>query len=105
MPELRQDPTTKEWTIIAIERAKRPADFKSQKDEETEAAKKNCPFCPGRENQSPASHESYLEYYHWFIQVIPRVTGIAGFELGSGIYINTVIPEEGARFLREVKWL
>jgi len=50
---------------------------------------------------SAPSHEKDGEYYHWHIQIIPRVSAVAGFELGSGIYINTVIPEMAAKFLRE----
>ncbi|OGB89851.1 galactose-1-phosphate uridylyltransferase [candidate division WOR-1 bacterium RIFCSPHIGHO2_01_FULL_53_15] len=50
---------------------------------------------------SSPSHERSLEYYHWYIMILPRVTAVAGFELGSGIYINTVIPESAAKFLRE----
>ncbi|MBI5078928.1 galactose-1-phosphate uridylyltransferase [Candidatus Saganbacteria bacterium] len=46
-------------------------------------------------------HEKAIDYYHWHIQIIPRVSSMAGFELGSGIYINTVIPEAAAKFLRE----
>jgi UDPglucose--hexose-1-phosphate uridylyltransferase len=42
-------------------------------------------------------------YLHWYVSVIPRVTTAAGFELGSGIYINGSVPEESAKFLREVK--
>lgn len=49
-------------------------------------------------NSSPC-HELDVEYYHWHIQIIPRVSSVAGFELGSGIYINTVIPESAAKFL------
>jgi UDPglucose--hexose-1-phosphate uridylyltransferase len=41
-------------------------------------------------------------YYHWYISVIPRVTKTAGFELGSGMFINTSLPEENAEFLRGV---
>ncbi|NUN47236.1 MAG: galactose-1-phosphate uridylyltransferase [Candidatus Brocadiae bacterium] len=41
-------------------------------------------------------------WYHWHIEIIPRVTKVAGFEWGSGFYINTVPPEEAARYLREV---
>jgi len=52
---------------------------------------------------SSPCHERNLEYYHWHIQILPRVTAVAGFELGSGIYINTVIPETAAKFLRETK--
>jgi UDPglucose--hexose-1-phosphate uridylyltransferase len=52
---------------------------------------------------SAPCHEEDLEYFHWHIQIIPRVASVAGFEMGSGIYINTVIPEESAKFLREIK--
>jgi UDPglucose--hexose-1-phosphate uridylyltransferase len=51
--------------------------------------------------RSSPSHEKDVEYYHWHIQIIPRVTSVAGFELGSGIFINSVIPEAAAKFLRD----
>jgi UDPglucose--hexose-1-phosphate uridylyltransferase len=35
--------------------------------------------------------------------VIPRLTRVAGFELGSGMFINTVLPEAAAEFLRNVR--
>jgi len=44
-----------------------------------------------------------VKYYHWYMSVIPRVTRMAGFELGSGMFINTALPEESARFLRGVE--
>ena len=44
-----------------------------------------------------------VRYFHWYMSVIPRLTRTAGFELGSGMFINTVIPEEAAEFLRNVK--
>jgi UDPglucose--hexose-1-phosphate uridylyltransferase len=47
-------------------------------------------------------HERRPAYLHWYVSVIPRVTRTAGFELGSGMFINTTLPEERARFLREV---
>jgi UDPglucose--hexose-1-phosphate uridylyltransferase len=40
------------------------------------------------------------KYFHWYIGLIPRVTKTAGFELGSGMFINTALPEESAAFLR-----
>jgi UDPglucose--hexose-1-phosphate uridylyltransferase len=46
---------------------------------------------------------SELPHYHWHIEVIPRLTKVAGFEWGSGFYINPVRPESAASFLREVK--
>jgi len=51
--------------------------------------------------RSSPSHEKDVEYYHWHIQILPRVSAVAGFELGSGIYINSVIPENAAKFLCE----
>lgn len=51
---------------------------------------------------SAPCHERDLEYYHWHIQIIPRVAAVAGFELGSGIYINTVQPEIAAGYLRAI---
>jgi UDPglucose--hexose-1-phosphate uridylyltransferase len=43
------------------------------------------------------------KYFHWYLSVIPRLTRVAGFELGSGMFINTVLPEAAAEFLRNVK--
>lgn len=47
--------------------------------------------------------EEATHAYHWHIEVIPRLTQVAGFEWGSGFYINTVVPETAARYLREVQ--
>jgi UDPglucose--hexose-1-phosphate uridylyltransferase len=41
-------------------------------------------------------------HLHWYVTVIPRVTQTAGFEMGTGMFINTALPEESARFLRNV---
>jgi UDPglucose--hexose-1-phosphate uridylyltransferase len=38
--------------------------------------------------------------YCWHVEIVPRFHSIAGFEIGLGAYINTVYPEEAARFLR-----
>ena len=47
-------------------------------------------------------HEDPADYYHWHLQILPRLSEVAGFELGSSIYLNTMSPEESARYLREV---
>jgi UDPglucose--hexose-1-phosphate uridylyltransferase len=41
--------------------------------------------------------------YHWHVEVMPALTAVAGFEWGSGFYINPVPPEEAAEFLRNVE--
>jgi UDPglucose--hexose-1-phosphate uridylyltransferase len=43
------------------------------------------------------------DYYHWHIEIMPKLTNIAGFEWGSGFYINPTPPEEAAAFLRDLK--
>ena len=43
-----------------------------------------------------------VEYdYHWHIELVPRLTQIAGFEWGTGFYINPTSPEDAASFLRD----
>ena len=44
---------------------------------------------------------SPLAHYHWHLEIIPKLTKVAGFEWGTGFYINPTPPEESARFLRE----
>jgi len=44
-----------------------------------------------------------LAYFHWYLSIVPRLTKTAGFELGSGMFINVSLPEENARFLRDYK--
>jgi UDPglucose--hexose-1-phosphate uridylyltransferase len=46
-------------------------------------------------------HEKTNEFYHWHIEVIPKLTQVAGFEWGTGFYINPVTPEDSAKSLRE----
>jgi UDPglucose--hexose-1-phosphate uridylyltransferase len=42
------------------------------------------------------------EHYHWHMEIIPKLTRVAGFEWGTGFYINPTPPEDAAEFLREV---
>jgi UDPglucose--hexose-1-phosphate uridylyltransferase len=47
--------------------------------------------------------EPELNYYHWHFEIVPKLTLIAGFEWGSGFYINPTPPEDAAQYLREIK--
>jgi UDPglucose--hexose-1-phosphate uridylyltransferase len=51
---------------------------------------------------SPFS-EDVSQLYHWHIEILPKLTRVAGFEWGTGFYINPTPPEEAARVLRAVK--
>jgi UDPglucose--hexose-1-phosphate uridylyltransferase len=46
--------------------------------------------------------ESAGEFYHWHLEIMPKLTKVAGFEWGTGFYINPTAPEEAAEVLREV---
>jgi UDPglucose--hexose-1-phosphate uridylyltransferase len=48
-------------------------------------------------------HEPVSEFYHWHVELIPKMTRTAGFEWGTGFYINPTSPEEAAGVLRGVK--
>jgi UDPglucose--hexose-1-phosphate uridylyltransferase len=53
-------------------------------------------------NSTPLDRKSY-NYYHWYIEIMPRLSRIAGFEWGSGFYVQTTPPELAARLLKEAK--
>lgn len=76
MSELRQDPTTREWVIIAPERAKRPKKgLKKRRTEEVPAYDKSCPFCPGNEDQTPEETfrlPTSSENSSWEVRVVPN---------------------------------
>lgn len=47
------------------------------------------------------SGDDWAEFYHWHLKITPRIAGIAGFEIGTGGWINIVMPEDAAAKLRE----
>jgi UDPglucose--hexose-1-phosphate uridylyltransferase len=49
------------------------------------------------------SEQEYQHSYHWHLEICPRTSIPSGFELGSGLYVNTVNPEQAAQQLRDVK--
>ena len=51
---------------------------------------------------TPLNNDEQLDF-HWHMEIIPKLTKIAGFEWGSGFYINPTLPEDAARFLREIQ--
>ncbi len=48
-------------------------------------------------------HLSDVPFYHWYIQFLPRTKILGGFERGTRIQVNTVLPDESAKMLRECK--
>jgi len=97
MPELRRDPITGEWVIIASERAKRPSDFALHSPGREEQEGATCPFCPGNEGMTPPE---IMAFRHpgsqrnapgWWVRVVPNKFPALGIEgdlnkTGLGMY-------------------
>ena len=52
---------------------------------------------------SVARGDELKSYFLWHLRILPRLAIPAGFELGSGMSINTALPEDAAAFLRQTK--
>lgn len=44
-----------------------------------------------------------MPHFQWHLELIPTLTKVAGFEWGTGFYINPTPPEDAARHLREIE--
>ena len=51
-------------------------------------------------HSSPFSEQT-AEFYHWHVEIMPKLTKAAGFEWGTGFYVNPTSPEEAAKVLRD----
>jgi len=52
---------------------------------------------------SPINGDGDADYYHWHIEFMPKLTRVAGFEWGTGFYLDPTSPELAAKYLKEVK--
>src|SRR5450432_810898 len=83
MPELRKDPVTERWDIIATDRARRPSDF--SREQVAAASKRFCPLCPGNESKTPPEvyalrHGGGGNQPGWAVRVIPNKFPVLGIE-------------------------
>lgn len=53
--------------------------------------------------QSTPQDRGVTEAFHWYLSLVVRLGHTAGFELGSGMFINNVVPEDAAKFLNAIK--
>lgn len=98
MPELRKDPVIGRWVIIATERARRPTDFVPHSVSEEEIEEPPCPFCEGKEDQTPAPEIFAVRDPQtkpltpgWQVRVVPSISPVLKVEgkierRGKGIY-------------------
>jgi UDPglucose--hexose-1-phosphate uridylyltransferase len=70
---------------------------------------KNPPFnlilhtSPNLKYVSDEEKNTIIKSYHWHFEIISRMIRIAGFEWGTGLNINPVLPEKAARCLRKIR--
>jgi len=94
LPELRKDPITGRWVIIATDRAKRPMDFIRQPVPPAKAIV--CPFDYGNEQKTPPEVLAYRDSGSrdqpgWRVRVVPNKFPVLGIEgdlsrQGEGLY-------------------
>lgn len=73
MSVLRQDPTTKEWVILAPQRAARPHRAARRSRPAVPETDPGCPFCPGNEDRTPPEIMRVAEGETWRIRVVPNL--------------------------------
>lgn len=54
-------------------------------------------------HSAPINGDADLEYYHWHLEIMPRLTEVAGFEWGTGFYLSPTSPELAAGYLKAAK--
>jgi UDPglucose--hexose-1-phosphate uridylyltransferase len=111
MPQLRKDPITREWVVLATERAKRPSDFIAERVPIPQDESATCPFCPGNEKMTPPELLAYrspgsgANAPGWWVRVVPNKypalavegklnkKGYGMYDLMNGVGAHEVIIE------------
>lgn len=70
--ELRLDPLTGRWVVVAHDRLARPSSFLDRNTDFQKGSDRECPFCPGHEEDTPPALETYSEEGHWLLRVVPN---------------------------------
>lgn len=95
MSVIRQDPVTKDWTIFASDRSRRPNDFKGKKEKkEIKEYESNCPFCRGNEHMTPKEILTIKNGDDWLVRVVPNKFPILKPEEITGANIRRHITEQ-----------
>ena len=73
MSTLRQDPTTRQWAILATRREERPHEPVVIPRPELPRHDPTCPFCPGNEHETPPEILRQPDGPHWQVRVVPNM--------------------------------
>jgi UDPglucose--hexose-1-phosphate uridylyltransferase len=101
--QLRLDPLTGRWVVIAGERALRPSAFLTRRLPVEADPQLPCPFCPGNEDVGPAALESYGPSGSWQVRVVPnRYPAFGGSEPMVVEHLGPVFTQAPASGIHEV---
>ena len=102
MSQLRLDPLTGRWVVIAAERAARPDAF-TRPVLEVQADPSRCPFCPGNEEAVPPALETYGPSGSWLVRVVPNLyPAFSGDEPMAVTTLGPVFTQAPASGIHEV---
>ena len=114
MPELRQNFMTKEWVVIATERAKRPDQMVVKREHKPLVSySPNCPFCPGNENLTPPEILRVHDGNSWKARVVrtnlqpclPMPSPSASFtDRAGGWAVSASMTSSSKRLITHSRW-
>jgi UDPglucose--hexose-1-phosphate uridylyltransferase len=103
MSELRLDPMTGRWVVIAGERSQRPSDFLPRRLPVEDEPLRPCPFCPGDGGDTDATLESYGTSGSWQVRVVPnRYPAFSGNDPMVVTHLGPVYTQAPASGIHEV---
>ncbi len=103
MSQLRLDPLTGRWVVIAHERLTRPSAFQTRRLPVEDDPDRPCPFCPGSEDLDPAALESVGPDGEWRVRIVPnRYPAFRGSDPMVVTHLGPVFTEAPASGIHEV---
>jgi UDPglucose--hexose-1-phosphate uridylyltransferase len=103
MSELRLDPLTGRWVVIAGDRARRPSAFASRTLPVEDDPNRPCPFCPGHEELELPALATYDRGGHWQVRVVPnRYPAFGGTEPMAVSHLGPVFTQAPGSGLHEI---
>jgi UDPglucose--hexose-1-phosphate uridylyltransferase len=103
MSQLRLDPLTGRWVVMASERALRPAAFQPRRLPVEDDPDRPCPFCPGSEADNPPAVETYGPDGAWQVRIVNnRYPAFSGTEPMVVSHLGPVFTQAAASGVHEV---
>ncbi len=103
MSQLRLDPLTGRWVVIAAERMERPSAFLTRRLPVEDDPERACPFCPDSQDPGPATLESYGDSGDWQVRIVAnRYPAFDGAEPMVVSHLGPVFMQAPASGIHEV---